>query len=144
MASHLLDTSALLTLLGDEPGAARVEELLRQGDVLIPFVALVEIYYITLQTRSQAEAEKRHALVKALPIELLWDVDEPTALVAARLKAQHRMSLADALVAAFAVTRGAVLVHKDPHFSVLSSQMKIEALPYRAPRGKKEPERHDP
>ena len=142
MASHLLDTSALLCLLADEPGAERVEEILRQGDVLIPFVALIETYYITLQTGSPTEAEKRHALVKALPVEVLWDVDEASALVAARLKAQHRVSFADALVAALSITRDAVLVHKDPHFAILASHLQLEALPYRAPQVNEKPERH--
>lgn len=132
--THLLDTSAVLTLLEDEPGAAHVEELLRTGNVLIPFVALVETYYLTLHTASHAEAENRHALLKALPAEVLWNVDEPTALTAASLKARHRLPLADALVAAFAITRDAVLVHKDPHFEALSSQVKLDPLPYKPPR----------
>ncbi|MEW6217048.1 MAG: PIN domain-containing protein [Candidatus Bipolaricaulota bacterium] len=130
IASRLLDTSALLTLLGDEPGAARVEEVLRQENVLIPFVALIETYYITLQTASPVEAEKRHALLKALPAEVLWAVDEATALTAAKLKAGHRLPFADALIAAFAVTRGAVLVHKDRHFDSLAAQVALEPLPY--------------
>lgn len=127
---HLLDTSALLTLLGDEPGAARVEEVLRQENVLIPFVALIEAYYITLQTASQVEAEKRHALLKALPGEVLWAVDEATALTAAKLKAGHGLPFADALIAAFAVARAAVLVHKDRHFDSLAAHVALEPLPY--------------
>jgi predicted nucleic acid-binding protein len=123
----------VLTLLGDEPGAARVEEILRHGGALIPFVALIETYYLTLQTASPPEAEKRHALLKALPVEVLWHVDEPTALTAAKLKARHRLPLADALVAAFAIARGAVLVHKDPHFESLASQVQLEPLSYKAP-----------
>lgn len=134
-AKCLLDTSALLTLLGDEPGAAHVEELLRRGNLLIPFVALVEIYYLTLQTASQSEAEARHALVKALPVEVLWEVDEGTALAAANLKARHRLSFADALIAAFAITRQAVLVHKDRHFEALSREVKLDPLPYGSERG---------
>ena len=47
--SYLLDTSAILTLLEDEEGAARVEELLRQESILLPFLVLLETYYITLQ-----------------------------------------------------------------------------------------------
>lgn len=128
---HLLDSSAVLALLEDEPGAERVEQLLRQRSVLIPFVALIETYQITLQTSSQTEAEHRHALLKALPAEVLWHVDEPTALAAAKLKAQHRLPLADALIAAFALTRDAILVHKDPHFEVVAPHVRLDPLPYK-------------
>ncbi|HDH10123.1 MAG TPA: VapC toxin family PIN domain ribonuclease, partial [Chloroflexi bacterium] len=40
-------------------------------------------------------------------------------------------SLADALIAAFAVQQGAILVHKDPEFDVLAELVRQEALPYK-------------
>ena len=127
----LLDTSAILTLLEDEEGAERVEALLREGQVLLPFLVLLETYYITLQERSEAVADRRYALLKQLPATFLWSVDEPTLLTAARFKARHRLSLADALIAAFAVQQGAILVHKDPEFDVLAELVRQEALPYK-------------
>ena len=128
---YLLDTSAILTLLEDEEGAERVEALLREGQVLLPFLVLLETYYITLQERSEAVADRRYALLKQLPATFLWSVDEPTSLTAARFKARHRLSLADALIAAFAVQQGAILVHKDPEFEVLAELVRQEALPYK-------------
>jgi len=128
---HLLDTSAILTLLEDEEGAERVEALLREGQVFLPFLVLLETYYITLQERSEAVADRRYALLKQLPATFLWSVDEPTLLTAARFKARHRLSLADALIAAFAVQQGAILVHKDPEFEALAELVRQEALPYK-------------
>ena len=128
---HLLDTSAILTVLEDEEGAERVEALLREGQVFLPFLVLLETYYITLQERSEAVADRRYALLKQLPATFLWSVDEPTLLTAARFKACHRLSLADALIAAFAVQQGAILVHKDPEFDVLAGLIRQEALPYK-------------
>lgn len=128
---YLLDTSAILTLLEDEEGAERVEALLREGQVLLPFLILLETYYITLQERSELVADRRYALLKQLPATFLWSVDEPTLLTAARFKARHRLSLADALIAAFAVQQGAILVHKDPEFEVLAELVRQEALPYK-------------
>ena len=128
---YLLDTSAILTLLEDEKGAERVEALLREGQVLLPFLVLLETYYITLQERSEAVADRRYALLKQLPATFLWSVDEPTLLTAARFKARYRLSLADALIAAFAVQQGAILVHKDPEFDVLAELVRQEALPYK-------------
>jgi PIN domain nuclease of toxin-antitoxin system len=89
---YLLDTSALMTLLEDEDGAERVEAILLNQFILIPFVALLEVYYITLQERGEAAAMQRHELIKRLPGTILWNVDEPVLLAAARLKAAHRVS----------------------------------------------------
>ena len=130
-APYLLDTSAILTLIEDEDGAQRVETLLRQEDILLPFVVLLETYYITLQEQSEDIADKRYALLKQLPGTILWQVDEPTLLTAGRLKAAHRLSFADALIASFAVRHGAILVHKDPEMAVLAESVKVEALPYK-------------
>ncbi len=128
---YLLDTSAILTLLEDEAGAQRIETLLRREEILLPFLALLETYYITLREQSEDVADKRYALLKQLPATILWDVDEPTLLTAGRLKASHRLSLADALIAAFAVRHRAVLVHKDPELATLSNLVQVETLPYK-------------
>lgn len=129
---YLLDTSALLTLIEDEAGAARVEELLREQRVTIPWTCLLEVTYITRQERGAAEAERRYALLKSLPVTLLWHMEEATLLAAARLKASHRISLADAVIAAYALRAGAVLVHKDPEYEVLAGEVHLEGLPYKS------------
>lgn len=128
---YLLDTSAILTLLEDENGAERVETLLRQEEILLPFLVLLETYYITLQEQSEDVADKRYALLKQLPATILWNVDEPTLLTAGRLKAAHRLSLADALIAAFAVRQEAYLVHKDPEMAALADSVRMETLPFK-------------
>lgn len=129
--THLLDTSALLTFLEDEAGADRVEDVLRAGGALVPFLALLEVYYITLQERDEAEADLRYALLKQLKITVLWEMNEHTLLMAARFKAAHRLSLADAMIAAFARRNNAVLLHKDPEYEALRGHVRMEALPYK-------------
>jgi len=47
------------------------------------------------------------------------------------LKADHGVSLADAIIAAFAMRRSAVLMHKDPEFEALTGLLPMEALPYK-------------
>jgi predicted nucleic acid-binding protein len=128
--SFLLDTSALLTLIEDEAGAARVEQILREESVVITWMSLLEVYYVTQQERGQTEAERRHALLKSLPVTFLWQIDEPMLLTAARLKASYRLSLADTIIAACAIRQWAILLHKDPEYAVLSGQLELEALPY--------------
>lgn len=128
----LLDTSALLSFIEDEAGAERVEQALKQTTTLLPWLVLLETYYITLQEEGQAEADRRIALIKQLKVKILWDMDEMTLLTAAKLKAKHRVSLADAIIAAFAIRRGAVLMHKDPEYDVLTGLLPMEALPYKS------------
>ncbi len=130
-SKYLLDTSAVLTFLEDEEGAERVETLLRQEEILLPYLVLLETYYITLQEQPEDVADKRYALLKQLPATILWEVDEPTLLTAGRFKAYHRLSLADAIIAAFAQRQGAILVHKDPELELLTELVQQETLPYR-------------
>jgi predicted nucleic acid-binding protein len=128
---HLLDTSAVLTLIEDEPGADRVEALLRGGDVLLPWTVLLEAHYVSQQERGRAEADRRYALLLALGATVIWEMDEPILLTASEIKAQHRVSLADALIAAYAVRGNARLVHKDPEYAALEGVVPMEALPYK-------------
>jgi predicted nucleic acid-binding protein len=130
--AYLLDTSALLTLIEDEPGAERVEEILRDERSFLPWPVLLEVHYVSRQEQGQGEADRRYALLKQLPCKILWEIDEPTLLTASRLKASHRLSLADSLIAAFAQRQNAILVHKDPEFEVLADQMDLESLPYKS------------
>ena len=131
---HLLDTSSVLAFIEDEPGADRIEELLRTERVLLPFVVAMETYYITCQERSHAEADRRLALLRQLDAEWLDHVSDRVVVTAGRLKAAHRISFADALIAAFAVDAGAVLVHKDPEYEAVAAEVEQERLPYKAPR----------
>ena len=126
---YLLDTSAIFTLLEDEEGAERVEELLRSENIILPFVVLIEVYYISLQRHSEEVADQRYCLLKRLPAKHLGEMDEPTLLGAATLKARFRLSLADAIIAAFAIRHKAILVHKDPEFEAISALVKLEPLP---------------
>lgn len=128
----LLDTSALFTFIEDEDGADRVEQALHQVTTLVPWTVLMETYYITLQEEGQSEADRRIALIRTLNVQILWDMNESMLLTAARLKAENRISLADAIIAAYAIRYNAVLIHKDPEFEALTGLLQMEALPYKS------------
>jgi ribonuclease VapC len=53
-------------------------------------------------------------------------------LTAAQFKAEHRLSLADSLIAAFSHRYEATLLHKDPEFEALADRVNLEALPYKS------------
>ena len=128
---YVLDTSAILAFIENEPGAERVETVLYQESVWLPWIVLLETYYISRQEQSKAEANLRYALLKQTPATIIWQADEAVMLKAARLKAGYRLSLADAIIAAFAIRKKAILLHKDPEFEAVKEYVDLEALPYK-------------
>jgi predicted nucleic acid-binding protein len=64
-------------------------------------------------------------------LSILWNVHESFVLSAARIKAQHRLSVADAMIAAYSLQQNAVLMHKDPEYSPLIGLMHQENLPFK-------------
>lgn len=133
MKRWLLDTSALLTLRDDEPGAQQVAELLQQAleqraECHACFISLMELADRVWRDEDKQAARLVHAQCLSLP--LLWTHESaPLLWEAARVKALHRLSLGGAWIAAAAKLSGATLVHKDPEFVPLAlPQM---ALPFK-------------
>lgn len=128
---YLLDTSALMTFIAQEAGAERIETILRDGNVILTWVSLLEIHYITLQKWGQEEADRRYAILKRVGATIITEMDEPTLLMASKFKAGYQISFADAVIAAIAQQHQAVLVHKDPEFETLADEVALETLPYK-------------
>jgi predicted nucleic acid-binding protein len=126
----VLDTSALLAFMTGEDGADQVEKILlgKENRLFIPWAVLFEVYYITKRTRGEKEADRRFVLIKELPASILWQMEEPEVLTAARIKAQFRISFADSIIAATAFRLDAILVHKDPEYERLSGMIKLHSL----------------
>ncbi len=114
----------------DEKGADAVEKILaiEENSVFVPWAVLFEVSYITRRTRGEKEADRRFVLVKELPVSILWNMEEPDVLSAARIKAQFRVSFADSIIAASALRQDATLVHKDPEYECLSWMIKLRSL----------------
>ena len=127
----VVDTSAVMTLLEDEPGADRVEQVLRTKAVFLPWTVLMEVAYISQQEHSRRVAEYRLAALKTMGATILWEMDEATLAIAADWKARYRVSFADAIIAAYASRQAAVLLHKDPEFDALAEETAMESLPYK-------------
>jgi uncharacterized protein len=129
MKKYVLDTSALFSLIEDEAGKDRVASILQKEEFILPFITLLEMHYITQHEQGLPEADRRYAVL--MQSNVLWSFDEPTLLTAARLKAENHISLADSMIAAVAIQKQAVLVHKDPEYECLENQLEMEALPYK-------------
>ncbi len=133
--AYVFDTSAWLTLIEDEAGADVVESLLEKAnagsvEILVSFMSFMEVFYITLQERDIEEAQTRLSLMASLPIARA-ESTVSLSISAARLKAKHRMSVADAWIAALAQEKGATLVHKDPEFEQIEDALEMLKLPYK-------------
>ena len=132
---YLLDTSAVLALTDREDGFQTVEKLLElarggETEIVACAVTLMELYYITLQEEGDDQAAHLVGLVKAWPIRWIFP-EEKELLHAGRIKAFHRLSFADAIIAAVARLHEAVLVHKDPEFEALAAEIPLLNLPYK-------------
>ena len=128
----VLDTSAWLALDEGEEGAAGVEAILADawlGAVTVhgSFVTLTELEYIRTQERDAQQAAELLAFARAQPVT--WHhSDDALCSAAAKVKAAHKVSLADSFVAALVLRLDATLIHKDPEFAALGT-MKQRALP---------------
>ncbi len=123
--AYVLDTSALFTYIELETGVEVVEHILmlaKKGKckIYISFISLLEAYYVTWQKKGGDKAKELVILLKSLPIEQIESY-ERLILLAGYIKANHRLSLADAIVAATAMEKQAILVHKDPELKAASS-----------------------
>ena len=92
------------------------------------FVSLTELEYITTQKFGADPARELLESVEDKPVR--WhQSDRALCGEAAKLKAAHKISFADAFVAATAKRLDAVLVHKDPEFDALADVLKLHGLP---------------
>ena len=94
---YVLDTSALLSLIEDEPGADKVETIMidaerGRAEVYVAFVSLTEVFYITLRKRDERAALERIGLIRSLAVKIQESSYELNVL-AGKLKASHRISM---------------------------------------------------
>ena len=133
--SYVLDTSAIFTLTKGEDGSEVVEDILNlakkgKNAAYLSFASFMELYYVTWQEKGEGAAKELIILVKSLPVNRV-DSNERITLSAGRIKANHRLSVADAFIAATAIDKDAVLVHKDPELEVISKYTETLELPYK-------------
>ena len=120
MSAFCLDTSAILTLRDDEPGAERVAMLLEGPDPCFAcFITRMEVLYRVWKDEGERSGRLAYEQLQSLPIQWV-DQTEPLLLKASRIKATHPLSVADAWIAATALLSRATLLHKDPEFEAIT------------------------
>ena len=116
----VLDSWAVMRLLeGSEPTASKVQTLIDDGNAVMNWINLGEIYYVLSRVEGADAAlttirDLENALTTVTP-------DNSLILEAARIKATHSMSYADAFAAATAIRSDAPLWTGDPELFVADS-----------------------
>jgi len=101
-------------------GPTLVQDVLRTREILLPALVLFETDYKSIQYRGIEMAEFRYAALKSIRATHVSELTEPVLLKGGEFKARHQISLADAIIAAYAYIHRATLVHKDPEFEALT------------------------
>ncbi len=129
---YVLDTSAILCLYQDEPGAEIVQQVFTEQDsgtaeVFVSHMTLFELLYLVMSRKGSDEALAFLVKVRGLGMKEEWP-DEDLLWDAARIKSTGGLSVADSFVVATAARLGAILVHKDPEFRRLSVEGHVQLM----------------
>lgn len=127
--TYVLDSFAVLALLGKATGSGRVSQLLHQAQrqevyLLMSWVNAGEVAYIVERRWGKERFYQVWATLEATRIEMV-PVGRELALAAASIKAEHPLAYADAFAAALALKRQAWLVTGDPEFERLEGTLPI-------------------
>lgn len=130
--TYVLDASALLRYLDDEPGAARVEQLLNQARttsaaLLISAVNWGEVVYVLMRKLNRTDAAVILRKLRSLPLTVV-PVTDVDAEQAATFKTLYSLPYTDSFAAALSATSKATLVTADFDLKSCGSVVKVEFL----------------
>jgi ribonuclease VapC len=130
----VLDASAILAVLFDEPGAEKVESLINQAAeadqaMLITAVNWAEVLYRMTRKRGPEGIEAARRFERTMPVEVAV-LDRELAEAAAMLKTKYGLGLADAFAAALTKAQGknTELVTGDLELKPLGKEIRIAWL----------------
>jgi predicted nucleic acid-binding protein len=132
---YVLDTSAIMALMQVEAGADIVRQILRQAttreiSIFVSFMTFMEIHYVALREYNENMANERLRILNSFPITRV-ESKEDTEIIASEIKSKYSLSVADAWIVALAKEHNAILVHKDPEFDQVESEIRMLKLPYK-------------
>ena len=134
MKTYVLDACAVIALFDYEKGYDVVLDLIKKAhpskfNIVMNRINLLEIYYDLYRSKGKTQAEQLLTKIIKLPIDIHSEFTEEMMREAGRIKVLHKMSLADTIVLAEAVTRGGIVVTADHHeFDVVQDSENIDFL----------------
>lgn len=115
---NVVDSSAWLEYFIDGPNAeffsSPIEDI---KNLIVPTISLYEVFKKVLAEKDEAEAFKTITQMKQGDVV---DLDEDTALSAARLSIENRIPMADSIILATAKAHRATLWTQDEHFKKMT------------------------
>lgn len=130
---YILDSFALLAYFQAEPGGPIVRDLVeaakdQKATLYMSLINVGELYYIARRRRGADQADEMLNDLRRLPI-ILCAATEDRIMAAARLKAAHPLSYADAFAVALAQELDASIITGDPEFQVAEELIPVVWLP---------------
>jgi ribonuclease VapC len=118
-----MDSYAMLAFFRNETGGDKVEQLLNDAsadkhELFMTCVNAGEVYYMSVRKDGLAKAEIAWKALLQFPIHII-DADLEFSLAAAKIKAKHSISYADAFAAALTINKKAILITGDTEFKLL-------------------------
>jgi predicted nucleic acid-binding protein len=128
----VLDASAMIFLLENQPGGEIVEQAITEGlagraQLLMSVVNWGEVFYSTWRAHGPDAAARAIAEISQIPIQIVV-ADSELTKSAAELRAKHDLPYADCFAAALAKMWEAELMTSDPHFVRISSYVDVRFL----------------
>lgn len=123
MSETVLDASALLALLKDEPGAAKVAEAIALARMSSVNYAEVVSHFV----HAGMPADQVDAMLKPLPITIV-DADRALATIAGRLRAETAeagLSLGDRFCLALAQREGLTVLTADKQWRAVAGSIGV-------------------
>ncbi len=126
MPIYILDSFALLSFFRDEPGADIVEKILHEAandkhELYMTAINAGEVWYMSYRKDGETKAALAWEAIKQLPLHVV-NADAEFCLAAAKIKAKHKLSYADAFAAALTIQKSGVLLTGDSEFNALVGQ----------------------
>lgn len=114
---HVIDANAMIAVLNGEPGADVIENLLTaQGATAYAHaINVCEVFYGILRNGTESDAQEDLKDIRSLGIQMRVDMDDQFWQEVGRVKAAHRLSLADAFAVALTRRVNGELVTSDHH-----------------------------
>ena len=131
MTTYVLDACAMLAVLSNESGADVVDDIYEKassGDVGLAMnkLNLLEVYYDLLRTYGKDRPDEVLEEIRQLPIKFYSELTDEIFFEAGRLKTTYKISVADSIALAQAITINGTIVTADHHeFDVIEEKESI-------------------
>jgi predicted nucleic acid-binding protein len=134
--TYVLDASAFIRFLTNEPGALEVERIIKlakdgTAEILMSAVNWGEVLHSVLKKNGEAAMHSLESNLLSLPIQILAE-DSFTAKEVALFQFKYKVPYADSFAGSLAARNKAILITADYDFHSFGGPLKVHFLPTKA------------